>query len=62
MSFDDVIIGFVTKDYRDNFERLTTFTLLDYEYKLVNRLYIADSRSSTQALDISLSYIMNIRM
>ena len=45
MSFDDIIIGFVTKDCRDNFERLTTFTLLDYGYKLVNRLYIADSRS-----------------
>ena len=45
MSFDDVMVRFVIEDCRDNFERLTTFTLLDYGYELVKRLYIVDSRS-----------------
>ena len=48
------------KDSRGNFEKLITFTLLDYRYQLMGRSYIVDGRSRTQAYSISLYYTWGI--
>ena len=48
------------KDSRGNFEKLITFTLLDYRYQLMGRPYIVDGKSRTQACSISLYYTWGI--